>query len=184
MHPYAIINFHELTPAALCDVIVNKFHQPIERTAEEVMAWFNLERQDDPTAPATADLQQLLFAKMLTEIAQLMRKETTLIFPVIRNAAIHKKGRKSLKPTAYDGIRPSFDKIMLLLQKLRQVTGNYLLQGHWSPAYKICLSDMYTVEQLLQQWHYIAQNILYPAVLPANTIIIRQDEIFNTVSID
>lgn len=184
MHPYAIINFHELTPAALCDVIANKFHHPIERTAEEVMAWFNLERQDDPTAPATADLQQLLFAKMQTEIIQLMRKETSIIFPVIRNASIHKKGRKSLQPTTYDSIQQSFQKIMLLLQKIRQVTGNYLLQGYWSSAYKICISDMYTMEQLLQQWLYIAQNILYPAVLPANTIIIRQDEILNTVSID
>ncbi|WP_212001011.1 hypothetical protein [Chitinophaga sp. HK235] len=184
MHPYAIINFHELTPAALCDVITSKFHQPIEHTAEEIMAWFNLERQDDPSAPATADLQQLLFTKMQTEFTQLMRKETSIIFPVIRNAAIHNKGQKSLQPAVYDSIQQSFQKIILLLQKLRQVTGNYLLQGHWSAAYKICISDMYSLEQLLQQWIYVEQNILYPAVLPANTIVIRQEEIINTVSID
>lgn len=37
MHPYAIINFHELCPAARCDVIVSKFHQPIEHTADEII---------------------------------------------------------------------------------------------------------------------------------------------------
>ncbi|NSL89376.1 hypothetical protein [Chitinophaga solisilvae] len=184
MYPFAIINFHELSPAALCDVVVNKFHQPIENIADQVMAWFNLEKQEDVTVPAAADLQQLLFSSIQAECTLIIRKENSVLFPVIRNAAVHNNGKKALQPAAYESIRQSFQKILLLLQKLRQVTGNYLVQPQWSSGYKICVSDMYSLEQLLYQWLYIEQNILYPAVLPPNTIIIRQEELINTVSID
>ncbi|CAL1521166.1 hypothetical protein [Chitinophaga sp. MM2321] len=184
MHAYALINFHELSPAALCDIIVNKFHLPVEQTAEQVMAYFLLERQEDPTTPTAADLQQLLFAKMQAECIQLIRKESTILFPVIRNTSIHNTGKKCIQPAAYESIQQSFQKILLLLQKLRQVTDNYLIQGHWSSAYKICLSDMYTMEQTLQQWIYVEQNILYPAVMHANTIVVKQDDLTNNISID
>ncbi len=52
MYTYATINFYELTPAELCDVISQKFHVPMEMAAEQIMSYFELERQDDPTAPS------------------------------------------------------------------------------------------------------------------------------------
>lgn len=87
MFAYSIINFHELTPGNLCNVIANKFHFPIQHLAEQVMTYFYLERQEDSNAPAATDLQQLLFGKMQTEITQIIRKETTVLFPVIRNTS-------------------------------------------------------------------------------------------------
>jgi iron-sulfur cluster repair protein YtfE (RIC family) len=181
MYPYAIINFHELTPSALCDVIANKFHLPLTQTAEQVMAYFNLERQEDHSAPAAADLQQLLFGKMQTEVSQLIRKEATILFPVIRNISTHNTGKKNIQPAAAESVQQSFQKILLLLQKLRQVSGNYQLQHNWSSAYKICVSDMFVMEQILQQWIYIEQNILYPAVMPGHTIVVTQHDINNII---
>ncbi|MCW3462475.1 hypothetical protein [Chitinophaga nivalis] len=184
MYASAIINFHELSPATLCDVITNKFHLPIEHTAAQIMAYFNLEKQEDSSAPATADLQQLLFVKLQTEISQLIRKEATILFPVIRNITTHNTGKKSIQPAAYDSVLQSFQKILLLLQKIRQVSANYLLQRHWSSAYKICISDLYSLEQLTQQWIYVEQNILYPAAMPGHAPAMQEDEFNNQLSID
>lgn len=64
MFAYSIINFHEQTPGNLCNVIANKFHFPVHHLAEQVMTYFNQERQEDRNLPATADLQPLLFGKM------------------------------------------------------------------------------------------------------------------------
>jgi hypothetical protein len=49
--------------------------------------------------------------------------------------------------------------------------------------YKLCMGDMFLAEQLLQQWIYVAQNILYPAAIPGHTINITQHDI-NNVTID
>jgi hypothetical protein len=40
MFAYSIINFHELTPGSLCNVIANKFHFPIHQLADQVMTYF------------------------------------------------------------------------------------------------------------------------------------------------
>ncbi|MGO4294760.1 hypothetical protein [Chitinophaga sp. RAB17] len=181
MFAYSIINFHELTPGNLCNVIASKFHFPIHHLAEQVMTYFNQERQKDRDAPATADLQQLLFGKMYTEIAQLIRKETTILFPVICNTSPLNKNQKTIRPAVYDSIQQSLQKILLLLQRLRQISANYQLQKHWSPEYKLCVNDIFTTEQLLQQWIYIEQNILYPAVIPGHTIMITQHDINNVI---
>lgn len=181
MFAYSIINFHEQTPGNLCNVIANKFHYPIHHLAEQVMAYFNMERQEDLNAPATADLQQLLFGKMYSEITELISKETTVLFPVIRNTSSRNKNQKNIRPAAYDSIQQSFQKILLLLQKPRQISANYQLQKHWSPEYKLCVNDIFTTEQLLQQWIYVEQNILYPAAIPGHTIVITQHDINNVI---
>jgi iron-sulfur cluster repair protein YtfE (RIC family) len=181
MFAYSIINYHELTPGLLCNVIANKFHTPIQQLIDQVMTYFNLERQEDRQAPPSADLQHLLFGKMQTETSQLIRKESTVLFPVIRNASALNKSTKNLQPGAYDSIQQSFHKIILLLQKLRQVSSNYQLQQHWSAEYKICINDMMVTEQVIQQWIFIEQNILYPAAIPGHTIIVSQNEIDNVI---
>ncbi|HVI48017.1 MAG TPA: hypothetical protein VM802_24325 [Chitinophaga sp.] len=178
----AIINFHEMTPAALCDVISSKFHLPVEQTAAQVIAYFNTGKQEDPTAPAVADLQHLLFSRMQTECLLLIRKEHALIFPLIRNIASH--NTRKLQPSIYENIHQSFQKILLMLQKIRQITSHYLVQVYWSSAYKLCISNMFTTEQLLQQWIYVEQNILYPAVLPACNIFHHHANNDNDISID
>ncbi|MBS0025934.1 hypothetical protein [Chitinophaga hostae] len=145
---------------------------------EQVMSYFNLDLQEDRSAPAVADLQHLLFGRMQTETIQLIRRESNLLFPVIRNTSAR---NKALKPAAYDSVQQSFQKIQLLLQKVRQVSGNYQLQEQWSAEYKLCTGDLFITEQLLQQWIYVAQNILYPAVIPGHTAIISQDDIDNVI---
>ncbi|RFS23457.1 hypothetical protein DVR12_10610 [Chitinophaga silvatica] len=181
MFAYSIINYHELKPGHLCNVIANKFHAPIQQLIDQVMTYFNLDRQDDKQAPAVADLQHLLFGKMQTETSQLIRKETSVLFPVIRNASALNKSTKNLQPGAYDSIQQAFQKILLLLQKLRQVSSNYQLQQHWSAEYKLCVNDMLIAEQVIQQWIYIEQNILYPAAIPGHTIVVSQHEINNVI---
>lgn len=181
MLAYSIINFHELTPGNLCNVIANKFHFPITHQTEQVMAYFNLERQDDRSAPAVADLQQLLFSKIQTETSQLIRKESTVLFPVIRNVSALNKSKKNIPKAAYQSIQQSFGRVLLLLQKLRQISGNYQLQQQWSAAYKLCVNDIFITEQLLQQWIYVEQNILYPAAIPGHTMVITEHEINNII---
>lgn len=188
MYTYSTINFYELTPAQLCDVISQKFHIPMEMAASQIMSYFELERQDDPTAPAAADLQQLLFHKMQGELLQVIRKEATILFPMIRNTQPHTDGGGYIQQSAFDNMQQSFQKISLLLQKIRQVANNFLLRGHWSNYYKICVNDMCMMEQLIQQYIYVEQNILYPAVLKSgNTCVLQpgnKENIDHNASID
>ncbi|MBV8254727.1 MAG: hypothetical protein JO154_19150 [Chitinophaga sp.] len=184
MHAFAIINFHELSPTTLCDVVVHKFHTPIEQTADQIMTYFNLELQDDSKVSGSATIQQLLFSRLHAEISQVIRKEATILYPVIREKCLLEEKCKCIQPTTYESIRQAFQKITLLLHKLRQVSANYQIQQTWSSSYKLCISDLYMLEQLVQQWLYIEQNILYPAVTKPGTIIVQQDELNNTSSID
>ncbi|MBV7528630.1 hypothetical protein [Chitinophaga sp. sic0106] len=184
MLPFAIINFHELCPAELCEVTVHKFHTPVEQTADQVISYFLHDLQDDRKAPAAANIQHLLFSRLQAEIFQVIRKESTILFPVIEKASENKEDPRCIQPTTYQTIRSSYQKITLLLQKLRQVTGNYQLQPTWSNAYKICIGDMYVLEQLVHQWMYVTQNILYPAVTKPGTILIQQDDLPHSSSID
>gem|GEM_PF-783583 len=184
MLPFAIINFHELCPAELCEVIAHKFHTPVEQTAEQVLSYFAIDRQDDQQAPPATDIQHLLFSRMQAEILQLVRKEGTILFPVVITAYGNREDVRCIQPATYHSIRSSHQKITLLLQKLRQVTDNYQLQATWSNAYKLCVGDMYSLEQLVHQWIYVTQNILYPAVTKPGTMIIRQDDLPHSSSID
>lgn len=181
MLAYSIINFHELTPGNLCNVIASKFHLPISHQTEQVMTYFNLDRQEDHTAPPAADLQQLLFGKLQAETAQLIRKESTVLFPVIRNSFALNNNKKNIPQTVYNSIQQSFQQVLLLLQKIRQVSGNYQLQAKWSPAYKLCIGDLFITEQLIQQWIYVEQNILYPAAIPGHTVVVTEHEINNVI---
>ncbi|MEC5147867.1 hypothetical protein [Chitinophaga sp. 212800010-3] len=180
MLTYSIINFHELTPGHLCLVIANKFHWPIQHQAEQVMAYFNLDRQDDGTTPPVADLQQLLFSRMHAEINQLIRKESTLLFPVIRNQSALKM-RENIQPVVYESIQQSFQKITLLLQRLRQVSGNYQLHPEWSATYRLCINDIFLTEQLLHQWIYVEQNILYSTAVPGHQPVAPQQDTDNQI---
>ncbi|RAJ85419.1 hypothetical protein CLV59_102122 [Chitinophaga dinghuensis] len=184
MHAFAIINFHELSPTTLCDVVVHKFHHPIEQTADEIMTYFNLELPDDSQVAGSAAIQQLLFSRLHAEFSQVIRKEATILYPVIREKCVLEEKYKCIQPATYESIRQAFQKITLLLQKLRQVSDNYQIQQTWSSEYKLCVSNLYMLEQLIQQWLYIEQNILYPTVTKPGTIIVQQDELNNTSSID
>lgn len=184
MHAFAIINFHELTPSALCEVMKHKFHHAIEHTADQVVSYFTLELQDDTTVPAVADIQHLLFARLHAEIIQTIRKEDTILYPVIKSQEPQSPPIKCIQHGTYTTIRNSFQKITLLLQKIRQVSGNYQIQTNWSSAYKLCINDLYITEQLVMQWIYVAQNILYPSVTKPGTIVIDQNDFNNATSID
>ncbi|MFB6455928.1 hypothetical protein ACE38W_11715 [Chitinophaga sp. Hz27] len=184
MHAFAIINFHELTPPALCDVVRHKFHHAIEQAADQVASYFTLERQDDTFAPSSADIQQLLFSRLHAEVIQTIRKEDTILYPVIKSQQPQSPPIKCIQHATFVTIRHSFQKITLLLQKIRQVAGNYQIQSNWSSAYKLCINDMYITEQLIMQWIYVTQNILYPSVTKPGTIIIEQNDFNNATSID
>jgi iron-sulfur cluster repair protein YtfE (RIC family) len=188
MYTYSTINFYELKPAELCDVVIHRFHIPMEMAAEQIMHYFELERQEDFTVPPAADLQQLLFHKMQSELFQVVRKETTILFPMIRNTQPHTASGGYIQQSAFESVQQSFQKITLLQQKLRQVTNNFLLKGEWSNLYKICVNDMCMMEQQIQQYMYVAQNILYPSVLKSgHTCVLQANQeknIDHTASID
>jgi copper chaperone CopZ len=59
-------------------------------------------------------------------------------------------------------------RILTILQKIRELMNNYIQQPNWSSAYKICCNELYGLEQLIHYVLYVKENFLWTRI---NTIV-------------
>lgn len=156
-----LVEINELPPGKLCNYIDNKFYQPIRRQLDTIRDYIE-EWTSEPGEQEKVELVSILFYRLKDEIEQLIRNDTLIIFPLIRNdqQVAPCQGRKL--PT--EMIHNKNKKIMYLLDKMRAMANGYIAKPGWTQHYRILCDEMHHLEQQVQQTIYLKENVLLPKV--------------------
>jgi iron-sulfur cluster repair protein YtfE (RIC family) len=156
-----LVNINELEPADLCNYLEHKSYSGIQQSLQTISHYIE-DLLQQPDGAEQVHLCSLLFAKLKDEVEQLMRNDTLIIFPLIRND----KGTKpcTARKLPVELIRTMNQKIMQLLERIRHQSNNYISKSTWGNALRICNNELYQLEQQLQQVIYIKENSLLPKV--------------------
>ncbi len=155
-----------LGPAGLCNFIETECQPDINASFEKITGYFSVENNKEIPEPVF-ELAQLLYAKLDDEVQHLFRKESGLIFPAIKKAS----SGSPIEQKIPDSIQTTQKVIINLLQKLRQITNNYVIQPNWSKEWKSCVNELFVLESKIHQWIYIEQSMLYPTITPKNDMV-------------
>lgn len=152
-----LVDVNMLVPADLCNYLEHKFYNGIRQLLQTVHHYIN-GLNNDGESLAQADLLGLLFMRLQDETQQMIRNDELIIFPLIRND-------KGLRPCParklpIEMMRQMDQKIMQVLEKIRLLSHNYIVQPGWNASFKICCNEMFNLEQQLQQAIYIKENVL------------------------
>lgn len=148
-----------LDPQGLCMLIENECQREIRSSCKEISDYFSEESNQEVPDPVY-ELVQLLFAKLQDEVEHVFLKETGLIFPAIRSAGPGYAAPQKLP----ESMHQTQQGIINLLQKLRQLLNNYVVQPGWSKAWRACVNELFVLEREIHQWIYIEQSLLYPSI--------------------
>ncbi len=156
-----LVEINELPPGKLCSYIDNKHYQPIRRLLETLSEYIE-EWTDESTDSEKVQLLTILFYRLKDEINQLIRNDTLIIFPLIRNDNEVKpcKGRK----LPIDMIQSKNKKIMYLLDKMKQMANGYIAKPSWTQHFRILCDELHNLDQQVLQTIYLKENVLIPKV--------------------
>ena len=149
----------ELGPAGLCDFIEKECQTDIKTSCQKITYYFFQESNKEISEPVF-ELIQILYVKLDDEVQHLFLKESGIIFPAI----------KKLEPGTFiqqkipDTIHQTQQIIINLLLKLRQLLNNYVTHPGCDKEWKACVNEIFILENLIHQWIYIEQSLLYPAI--------------------
>ena len=148
------INYHNFSPNELCNYLDERYYSEICNNLQKTNDYLSYLRENEECQ--TIDLVVALFAKLNFEIKQLFAKDRILLFPHL--IAQHTQNI-SLTP-----INTIHQRIIYLLQKIRELMNNYVQQPTWSASYKICCNELYGLEQLIHYVFYVKENFLWTRI--------------------
>jgi iron-sulfur cluster repair protein YtfE (RIC family) len=156
-----LVEVNELPADKLCTYIEHKFYQSIKTILENLTVYVE-ELIDDSSAQEKEELEDILLNKLKIEVEQLIRNDSLIIFPLIRNeaAVMPCKGRK----LPLEMIHSKNKKIMYLFEKIRHMANGYIYKPTWSQQFKIFCGELHDLEQMVLQTIYLKENLLLPKV--------------------
>ncbi|MES2774803.1 MAG: hypothetical protein V4722_11500 [Bacteroidota bacterium] len=156
-----LVNVTELEPADLCNYLEHKCYTGLGQSLQTITHYIE-DLSAEPEGAEQVHLCSLLFQKLKDETGQLIRNDTLIIFPLIRND----KGTKpcTARKLPVELIRSMHQKIMQLLERIRHQNNNYISKPTWSNTLRICTNELFQLEQQLQQVIYMKENTLLPKV--------------------
>ena len=160
MYATQYIDPSKLTAPDLCDFLEKAFYAEIRQLIDNIQ-----QRVDEIPAEGedcNIDLFALLFLKLKDEVMQMIRNDKLIIFPLIRNIGDEKQCHARRLPL--EMIQGMHQKIMQLLEKIRQQANNYLPKKVWQPAFAACCAEMFKLEQEIHRAIYTKENELLKRV--------------------
>jgi iron-sulfur cluster repair protein YtfE (RIC family) len=156
-----LVEINQLPPGKLCNYIDNKHYQPIRRMLDTITTYME-EWSEECKDHEKVDVVSILFYRMKDEIEQLIRNDTMIIFPIIRNdyQVTPCKGRK----LPLEMIQRKNKKIMYLLDKMKQVANGYIAKSDWTQQFRLLCDELYNLDQQVLQTIYLKENVLLPKV--------------------
>ena len=149
----------ELGPAGLCDFIEKECQTDIKASCQKITHYFSQESNKEISEPVF-ELVQLLYAKLDDEVQHLFLKESGIIFPAIKKL----EPGTGIQQKIPDTIHQTQQIIINLLLKLRQQLNNYVTHPACDKEWKACVNEIFLLENLIHQWIYIEQSLLYPTI--------------------
>lgn len=156
------INYYNFSPNELCHYLDDRYYSQILQNFETAQKYIT-ELPEIEYTPSL-DLVITLFHKLQLEVKQLFVKDRILLFPhVVTQQSIS----ISLAP-----INIIHQRIIILLQKIRELMNNYVQKPLWSSTYKIFCNELYGLEQLIHYVLYVKENFIWTRI---NAVIINED---------
>lgn len=156
-----LVEINELAPGKLCNYIDNKHYQPIKRLLDTLTDYIE-EWTGESEDSEKVEVLSILFYRLKDEIEQLIRNDTLIIFPLIRNdqQVTPCKGRK----LPAEMIHNKNKKIMYLLDKLRHLANDYIAKPNWTQQFRLLCDELHNLDQQVLQTIYLKENVLIPKV--------------------
>lgn len=152
------INYQNFSPNELCNYLDERYYAQILHDFDSTEKYLSDLAHNEESQ--SIDLVITLFYKLQNEVKQLFVKDRILLFP---HVVAEKNNSISLTP-----INIIHQRILTILQKIRELMNNYIQQPNWSSAYKICSNELYGLEQLIHYVLYVKENFLWTRI---NTIV-------------
>jgi hypothetical protein len=156
-----------LTPEGLCNLIQLEYQPEILSSCSDIGKYFLLHPYIKELSLSVSELTQLLFSKLDDELKHLFLKETGIVFPCIRknfHGTVNLQGT-CLDSKVFETVHGTHQVIIGLTQKIRQLLNNYVVKPNWSREWKLCINEMFILENKILQWIHVEQNLLYPKVI-------------------
>lgn len=156
-----LVEINELAPGKLCSYIENKHYHPIKRLLNTITDYIE-EWTGEATDMEKVQLMSILFYRLKEEVEQLIRNDTLIIFPLIRNDQEVEacQGRK----LPIDMIHNKNKKIMYLLDKMRHMANGYIAKSNWSQQFRMLCDELHNLDQQVLQTIFLKENVLIPKV--------------------
>jgi iron-sulfur cluster repair protein YtfE (RIC family) len=153
----SLTKVHELSPAELCNYIEYDYYQDIRKLLEQIkVSTESLAGNKDRNEHST--FLNLLFLKLEAESLQMIRNDEQVIFPLIRKKELKRTCGGTKMPVQL--IHLMDVKILALLEKMRHFLHNYLPEKEYVESFDENNSNLFRLEQQLQQAIYIKENLL------------------------
>ncbi len=161
---YSLINFHEIETEVLCEYIEEKLHRLLRHQSDLIKKYLERDLYCVCNCTTQFSLIRMLFHRLDDEMEQVFRKESLILFPLIRENERRSSPRK-IQEAAFKRLRESHSKMIQISQKIRQLTSNYFAKPGWNSPAKLCVNELFNFEQSLQNWIHLEEGILFPKVI-------------------
>lgn len=156
-----LVEINELSPGKLCNYIDNKHYQPIKHLLDTITEYIE-EWTAEATEADQVEVVSILFYRLKDEIEQLIRNDTLIIFPLIRNDQQVEASKCRKLPV--EMIHSKNKKIMYLLDKLRHIANDYIAKPNWTQQFRLLCDELHNLDQQVLQTIYLKENVLLPKV--------------------
>lgn len=172
MSGYHHLNFSEFRADELAGYISDKHHSFTRRIAENILERLNQLMGSEERGREEYRHLRNLCDMLFSELNNHMRKEETILFPFIRKMVQTEQGQVEKEFPAVTMVKNPIDlllrehrRISLLLQEIRVTTHNYKPAEERSTYCKLCLSELFDLDQDIQKHFYLEETVLYPKLL-------------------
>lgn len=151
MHTLQIINYYNFSSEELCQYLEERYYTQILSdmlTVQKYLTQLACNEDSD-----VVSVMNVVFQQLEQEVKQLFTKDKLLLFPYFKKQT---EVNINLQP-----VQQIHQKIQTILIQLRKLLNNYIQQPDWSNGYKICVNELYALEQSIHQVLYIKENYLW-----------------------
>ncbi len=169
---YNPVNFKEMSPSELCDYIAKRHHKYVReefgKISDHLKTALNVDVNSGPELRAIIKL----FHELHDELEQHFNKEEEILFPLVQQLIISEeteRAKKNLSVSIIDKpleeMNKDHKKIERILSEIRRLSHDYFLDPMSSPTHKLCLNELFALEDDLHKQFYLEENILTPKLI-------------------
>jgi len=172
MSGFPCLNFSDFRADELAGYVCDHHHSFTRRTSKSILNRLDEVLKSDEQAKEEYRHLWKLCDILFNEIENHMRKEETILFPFIRKMVQAEQGIGEKEFPSFTMVRNPIDllkkehrRINLLLQEIRIATHYYKPAEESSAICKLCLSEMFDLDQDIQKHLYLEETVLYPKLI-------------------
>jgi regulator of cell morphogenesis and NO signaling len=163
------VNFSEMRLDKLVDYLSNTHHPYVKSAISRFKIYLKTIIKIDKEKHPEVQQISLLIGELTALMDQHLTMEEHLLFPYI-DALVKKQGiwvgsSTPLSENPVKKIKAEHSRIIEILEKIREISNNYLPAVNSSPALKLCYAQLFDFEQDIHRHIFLEEKILFPKLL-------------------